>query len=291
MKDIWYEELRKNCSESAKLTAEQMGRLTRAVNNVLVFHKLAVKEGLLCLEEACKTLDMESEDKFFAELIMFMADGANSMQLLEYGLNRYFTANFTGCEGLIYMIYLKGALMIEENEDPCISEKILESMLPENVRLVYTEKKRNEAERVKKAEQEKLRHKIGLICNNKKADERGYTLLSEASLIFESRSDRDIKRILREVDCWALAVAMNGLSGNACKRIFDNMSDKVAAAIIEYMESMPSVKLHDIYEDVIKIVNVVIRLAKEGEISDYNMAVLKIVTDIYNSYKEACFMH
>ena len=292
MRDIYYEELRNNCAESKKFTTEQMEKVIKAVKNVLVFNQLARKEGLLYLEESCKSLDKETEETYFAELIMLVIDGTDQELVIEYALNRYFAANLTGYEGIIYLIYTKGILMIQTGENPMLVEQILEAMLPENVRKLYMEKKREETERLKKSEQEDLQNNIDSICSkNREADEKEHTLLSEASLIFEKRSDRDIQRILREVDNNELAVAMKALSGNACRRIFNNLSPRLAAMIAENIEFMGPVRMKDVDESIIKIMNVVLKLAKAGEIYNDDLIALKIVMDIHNKDKEVCNMY
>ena len=287
MRDIYYEELRRNCAESTKFTTEQMQKVIKAVKNVLVFNQLARKEGLLYLEECCESIDKETEEMYFAELLTLVIDGTDPELVIEYALSRYFGANLTGHEGIIYLIYFKGTLMIQAGDSPVIIEQILEAMLPENVRKLYMDKKKEEAEIVKKSEQKDLQNKIDSICSkNREADEMEHTLLSEASLIFENRTDQVIQRILREVDCNELAVAMKALSGNACRRIFNNLSKRIAAMIVEDMESMGPVRMKDIHESVIKIMNVVLKLAKAGEIYDDNLIALKIVMDIHNKDKE-----
>lgn len=292
MGDIYYEELRKNCAESTKFTDEQMEQVINAVENVLKFHTVARKEGLLSLEEECKSLDKKKEEKYFAELLMLVVDGTDSILVTEYALNRYFADNLTGYEGIIYLIYSKGILLIQTGEHPMVVEKILEAMLPENVRKLYMEKKREEAKNTKESEQEALQDKINSICSdNCEADEKEYTLLSEASLVFENRADQVIQRILREVDCNELGVAMKGLSGSARRRIFDNISPRIAAILAEDITSMGPAKMKDVDESVIKIMNVVLKLAKAGEIDGDNLVALKIVMDIYNSDKAVCNMY
>ncbi len=88
---------------------------------------------------------METEDKYFSELLMLVIDGIEPDLIKEYGLSRYFAANLAGYEGIIYLIYFKGSLMIYEGADPVIVELILGAMLPENVRKLYTERKSTEA--------------------------------------------------------------------------------------------------------------------------------------------------
>ena len=93
MRDIYYEELRRNCAESTKFTTEQMEKVINAVKNVLVFHKIGRKEGLLSLEEGCESLDQETEDKYFIEFIMLVVDGTDSVMVREFALSRYFAGS------------------------------------------------------------------------------------------------------------------------------------------------------------------------------------------------------
>lgn len=289
MRDIYYEELRRNCAESAKFTTEQMEKVIKAVKNVLDFNQLARKEGLLYLEECSESLNKKTEEKYFAELLSLVIDGTDPVFVREYALSRYFGANLTGYEGIIYLIYIKGALMIHDGISPVIIEQLLEAMLPNNVRNLYMEKKIEDIENVRKYEQKDLQNKIDLICSDDcKADKKEHTLLSEASFIFENRTDQDIQRILREVDCNELGVAMKGLSGNSKRRIFDNISPRIATILAEDITSMEPVSMKDVDESVIKIMNVVLKLAKAGKIQDDNLIALKIVMDIYNKDKEVC---
>ena len=84
---------------------------------------------------------------------------------------------------------------------------------------------------------------------------------------------------------------MKGLSGNACRKIFDNLSKRIAAMIAEDIETMGPVRMKEVDDSVIKILNVVLKLAKAGEIVDDNLVALKVVMDIYNSDKAARNMY
>ena len=85
-----------------------------------------------------------------------------------------------------------------------------------------------------------------------------------------------------------MAVAMKGLSGKARRRIFDNLSPRHAAMIADDIEFMGPVRMKDVDESVIKIMNMVLNLANSGEICDDNLVILKIVMDIHNSDKAVC---
>ena len=59
-------------------------------------------------------------------------------------------------------------------------------------------------------------------------------------------TDREIQRILREVDSKDLAVALIGGSDDLKDRIFSNVSERVGAMILEEMESSGSVGRRDV---------------------------------------------
>jgi hypothetical protein len=61
--------------------------------------------------------------------------------------------------------------------------------------------------------------------------------------------------------------------------------------VVEDIETMGPVRMKDVDDSVIKILNVVLKLAKAGEIVDDNLVALKVVMDIYNSDKAARNMY
>ncbi len=61
--------------------------------------------------------------------------------------------------------------------------------------------------------------------------------------------------------------------------------------ISEDMEYMGPVRMKDVDDSVIKILNIVLKLAKTGEIIENNLVALKVVMDIYNIDKAACNMY
>jgi len=78
--------------------------------------------------------------------------------------------------------------------------------------------------------------------------------------------DRSIQRVLREVDTKDLSLALKASSDELKDSIFRNMSERAANLIKEELEFMGPVRLKDVEESQMKIVEVVRSLEEDGEI-------------------------
>ena len=78
-------------------------------------------------------------------------------------------------------------------------------------------------------------------------------------------SDRDIQKILRELDSELLAKALRGAT-KVAEKIFLNMSQRAAGMLKEDMEFLGPIRDIDVREAQRKIVNIVKKLEEDGEI-------------------------
>ena len=78
--------------------------------------------------------------------------------------------------------------------------------------------------------------------------------------------DRSIQRVLREVDSKELALALKVATEEVKEVIFRNMSERASGLIREELDFMGPVRLKDVEESQMKIVEVVRTLEEEGEI-------------------------
>lgn len=79
--------------------------------------------------------------------------------------------------------------------------------------------------------------------------------------------DRGIQVILRDVEKDVLALALKGAEEEMKTRFLKNMSDRAAKILEEDMQSMGPVKVKDVDEAQMKVVNVAKTLADRGEIA------------------------
>jgi flagellar motor switch protein FliG len=79
-------------------------------------------------------------------------------------------------------------------------------------------------------------------------------------------NDRDIQKILREIDTADLAKALKGASPQLREKIFRNMSSRAASLLREDMEYIGPVRLEDVEDAQGRMVRVATRLKDAGEI-------------------------
>jgi flagellar motor switch protein FliG len=78
--------------------------------------------------------------------------------------------------------------------------------------------------------------------------------------------DRDIQKVMREVDSQELAKALKSVDTEVQDKIFKNMSKRAAGMLKEDMEFMGPVRLKDVEEAQQKIVSIIRHLEDTGEI-------------------------
>jgi len=78
--------------------------------------------------------------------------------------------------------------------------------------------------------------------------------------------DRSIQRVLREVDSKELSLALKVATDEVKDAIFRNMSERASGLIKEELEFMGPVRLKDVEDSQMKIVEVIRSLEEEGEI-------------------------
>lgn len=78
--------------------------------------------------------------------------------------------------------------------------------------------------------------------------------------------DRSIQRLLKEVETKDLSLALKAAGDEVKKKIFSNVSERVATLIKEEMEFMGPTRLSDVEAAQGRIVEAVRRLEEEGQI-------------------------
>lgn len=79
--------------------------------------------------------------------------------------------------------------------------------------------------------------------------------------------DKDIQKVLREVDSTELAKALKGVNSEVQDKIFRNMSKRASAVLKEDMDFMGPIRLKDVEESQQKIVSIIRKLEDAGDIT------------------------
>lgn len=283
MHNIFLEEVRNNSRIIANNTNEEKEKELIAVYEQISKMSLtARKEGLLALDEACQKMNPLSNESIFIKCLTLIIDGTDPNILKDIAYSKYFASLVEGYDGLIWLMYIEGSLAIQAGENPVVIEARLKAMLPPSIEeQIFQIEKLREEERKKQIELQKIDKRIAALCSeNAEIDENDHTLVGETARTILKMNDVSIQEWLKHVDMGMLELTLKGLPGAARRRIFDNVSPRVAKVIIDDMENIGPVRLSDVESGCLPIMKELIRLKKRSEIIVGDTQVLEVVIDI-----------
>jgi len=284
------DELRARCIEisTGETDLVMISKTVDAYERILEFAVIARKEGLLELEEAAALLDVQDEtQELFIMLTGLIVDGTEPGMVRQIGANMCASRRYSSYVGLMNLMYIQGALMIQAGKNKNVIANILKSMMPT---VVVEELFRRECDRaLPKALEESLEQEnlISSLCKHKgEIDEKDHSVLNETAKTIIMLSDQDMQRLLRDIDNNTVALAMKGLPGQARERFFNNMSKNISRIVAEDMEYMGPVRLRDVEECCVSIMKTLLSLSNKWEIQEYDLSILKVVLDMYDSAEQ-----
>ena len=292
MRDIFYLELAKKTEEihqkEKHLTEEEKREnnllLLDAIDQIVYLSNVGRKEGLLALEESVYQMD-EYKDNI-KKMVLYICDAYAPELIEEMTLMRYMVKAPKDYEGLKMLLQLNGVLSVQMGENPRVIEEKLLSMVPDGVIEIYRERN---AANIKSLYELKLDEKyMGKLEKlyhgelNVKIAEIGFPEVFELDYLIKHLADRSLQRGLREIDNADLELALKGLSGEARKRVFDNMSKRLSIMIVEDMEDMGNYRTVRIGEAIKKILHMFIRLIDRYDI---NCEESDEIFEFYQKYK------
>lgn len=159
------------------------------------------------------------------------------------------------------------------------AELYLKSLLPVSI------KKRLEEREVLQTECEKEDKKnlVQKLCAEDGRGKDNNSIEAQLGLTLCSIPDRSLQRLLREINNVDLELAMKIMSGKARKRVFDNMSQRLAVMIAEDMEYRGWNSRRESEQACIIIAKKFIKLVDCYEIPDYDTSMLKLMVSIYEN--------
>lgn len=120
-------DVRKDAIEKlAEANQEEPALLTEAIANVMMLAYIAKSEGLLSLEEAVQSTELE----YLRLLVMLMVNGIEPEVIIEFGANEYWSQAPQGIWAMVYYIYFRGCILIQEGAHCMKLESILGSLVP-----------------------------------------------------------------------------------------------------------------------------------------------------------------
>ncbi len=253
----FYSLLQKMVDEAKTYDTQEKDELVRIYETVREWIHIAYKEGLLALDEKREKLESIDEENSLAEfttiLLTLLIDCADPEDLCEIAMGFVISDDFCGMEGIESLMILRGILSVQSGENPYIAEMKVKSLLPHKIRREVERKEKRQAE-----EQAKERLAIGMerikkLCMDDDPEEGIDSIAGGIEAGIRNLSDEQVQRLLRNIDNRVLAVAMKGWRGSTRKRIFENMSRRLAVALCEDMTYMEPVRRRDADEATEKI--------------------------------------
>jgi len=284
------DELKARCIEISTGEADSVmiSKTVDAYERILEFAGIARNEGILALEEAAALLDAKDEtQELFIKMIELIVDGTEPDLVKQIATNMCASRMYSSYVGLINLMYIQGSLMIQVGVNKCVIADIIKSMMP---RVVYEEYFRRECDRAPSkalSKKEEDENRIKSLCKYKEEiDAKDHSVINETTKTLMMLSDQDIQRLLRDIDTRTVEFAMKGLPGQARERLFNNMSKNIARIIAEDMEYMGPIRLRDAEECCVSMMKTLISLSNKWEIQEYDLSILKVVLDMYDSAEQ-----
>lgn len=288
MRDIIFQELR-NCNKTVAAMKDEAERedgyilLFQTMDKIFELHNIARTEGLIALEEACSDIGDLQNSYFLKKLLSYVIDGWEPELIEEIGLASYFSSGVEGIEASQYLIMLIGALAIQRGENTSAIEALLTSLLPRKAEELY-QKNKEEAmstpEAIKERNEKRLReYYSGPVILPPEDD--NYLKLKIADYAICALDNREIQRMLHDVNRDEMPLVLKGISGEARRLILENMSPQFAINMIDEIEALPPVRMSDIVNSVINIFDIIVRLINAGEICCSEKEVLLPVHKLF----------
>lgn len=287
MDTLFYQQLRRVCSEISGDTdnTAMIAKVISAYDLSLLLQNTARQEGLLALEEAIETLNTaEPTQLFLQRQIMLILDGTDPQLVARIGMNVIVSNNYSSYDGLIILMYYKAVCMIQCGEHPYAMQAFLLSMLPAFIQQAVQERKEeNVLSKVSSKEEEGKKMISDLCKDEREVDSKDLSIINQTSLTILALSDRELQRLLREIENNSLTLAMKGFPGSVRKRIFDNVSGRLGILLAEDMMYMGPVRRKDVEECCSAILKITISLEEQGELAKHDFTITKVVVSLYEN--------
>lgn len=286
MDTFFLNELKKCCTDvnNDKENVNGISGVIDAYKRITAFAKSARSEGLPALEEACGHLDRTdvTQEVLFKELMLIL-DGTEKQQVASIGMNLFAADDFSSYEGLIVLMYCKGALLLQDGVAINLLENYLQSMMPMFLRKILVQKISGDKMTEQAKEKVESDKWVRALCEDNRAiDERDYSIINQTALTLLDMSDVEIQRLLRETENRDVVTAMIELPGKARARIFDNISSRLGRMMAEEVMHRGPVTFGEVEKACVTLMRKVIKLEADGEIAHHNLTVLKFVIGLYD---------
>lgn len=248
--------------------------LGRMIYYVMSFAKAARTYGLLAVEEEALHLDLENEaEAILHEAAELIVDGSSPECVAEVLSNYYWISQPEGYAATAVYIGIRGALLVQEDVNPYSVQLIAGSMLPVKIREKCIEVCRNyEAQKQKKQDEAAKVYFETDFSRSEALEIREALGWLERELSY--MTDREIQRLLREVDNNYLVPVLVGMKQGTRQAIARNMSTRLRGMIMEDCYKLADIDDCAIAEGAVYVTEKLKVLQATGEIMDAESRLL-----------------
>lgn len=238
-KHIWMEclnEMRHDAIEKQKQmepSEKSIELIGRMIYYLKSFAEAVRTYGLLAVEEEASQLDLENvTEAILYEAAELVTDGNSPEFMAEVLSNYYWVSQPEGYAATAAYIAIRGILLVQEGMHPYGIMQIAGSMLPLGIREKCMEVCRNyEAQKQEKKDETAKVYFETEFSRSENMEVREALDWLEREIIH--MEDREIQRLLREVDNNYLVQALVGMKKNTRLAIARNMSTRLRKMIME----------------------------------------------------------
>lgn len=273
-KDIWQgylNEMRHDAIEKQRQMAptdaeiELIGHIAYVVKS---FAETARIYGMLSVEEEASCLNLENEpEAILYEAAEMLVDGCSPESMAEVLSNYYWVSQPEGYAATAVYIAVRGALLVQQDMNPYNIMQITSSMLPVEIREKCIRVCQNyEAQKQKKKEEAAKVYFETDFSRSESLEVREASDWLEREISY--MTDREIQRLLRDVDNNYLVQALVGMKQKTRQAIAGNMSARLRGMIMADCYQSANIDNYAIAEGAVHITEKLKVLQACGEIMD-----------------------
>lgn len=249
----------------AETDAELLGRV---IYDVMRLAKAARTYGVLAIEKEAADLDLENEiEAILFEAAEMIVDGNCPEVVAEILSNHYWVIGPEGYAATAAYIAIRSALLVQEGANPYVIKMIVSSMIPAKLleKCMRVCSGYEAQQQQNKDESAKIYFETDFSRSENMEDRKELEWLEQELALMD---DREIQRLLREVENSYLVAALVGMNQTARRAIAGNMSTRLREMIMEDCYKAADIADADIREGAAYVTEKLKMLQADGEIMD-----------------------
>jgi FliG C-terminal domain len=212
-------------SQKSKCSNQEKRECLSLVSELIALSKVARRNGLLSLVPYAE----ENASFLLRKGLQLVVDGVNPQVTREVLESYILSGDYSGKELLERCIVLEGVAAIQKGLHPKVAKEFLLSFLGEESYTIFEK----EFDDLNRNTLEMYLQKLEDTTANKE---------SGLDTIILKLNNDEIEKFLMEINTGDLAKALKSLGGKAQIRLFNNLSQKAASALVDVLDDLESME-------------------------------------------------